>query len=99
MLVTVVVPIYNMAFYLDRCLSSVLKQTYKEIEVILIDDCSTDNSFEIIKNFERRDDRIRVFQNAENSLIGVSRNLGIREANGEFIWFVDADDWIELECP
>jgi len=98
MLITIVIPVYNAEPYLEKCLSSVLGQIYKNIEVILIDDCSTDNSFAIVRDFEKHDNRIRVFQNEKNSLVGFSRNLGIREAKGEYIWFVDADDWIELDA-
>ena len=98
MLISIIIPVYNAEPYLEKCLTSVLGQTHSEIEVILIDDCSTDNSVEIINAYANSDSRVRVFQNEKNSLIGVSRNLGIREAKGEYIWFVDADDWLDLDA-
>ncbi|WP_299534246.1 glycosyltransferase family 2 protein [Ulvibacterium sp.] len=94
MLISFVIPVYNAAEYLGLCLTSILKQSYKNLEVIVIDDCSTDNSYQIIEKFQKSDDRVRVFRNAQNSLVGASRNLGIRKAAGNYIWFVDADDWL-----
>lgn len=95
MLISIVIPVYNAAEYLNRCLTSILEQSYTDLELILIDDCSTDSSYQIIKNFRKKDSRIKVFRNTENSLVGVSRNIGIIKASGDFIWFVDADDWLD----
>lgn len=94
MLISLVIPVYNTSKYLEKCLTSILGQSYKNIEVILVDDCSTDNSYEILKRFQDNDNRIQVFKNVKNSLVGVSRNLGIKKASGDYIWFVDSDDWL-----
>lgn len=89
--VSIVVPIYNVANYLTKCIDSLLSQTLKEIEIILINDGSTDNSKKIIKSY--KDSRI-VFIDKQNSGIGSTRNLGIERAKGEYISFIDSDDYV-----
>lgn len=91
--VTAVIPIYNKGRYLDRCLESIVGQSLKDIEIILINDGSTDNSLEVCKEWEKRDSRIRVFDK-ENGGAGETRNKGIDESRGRYISFVDADDYI-----
>lgn len=93
--VSVIIPVYNAARYLPQCLDSLLAQTLKEIEIILIDDCSDDDSGTICKQYARRDSRFRVIHNSRNMRQGPSRNTGIEMARGEYIGFVDADDWID----
>lgn len=92
--VSVIVPVYNCEKYLKKCLVSILNQTLRNIEVICVDDGSTDNSYEILKEFYLKDNRIKVLR-TENNGQGFARNLALNECRGEFIAFVDADDWIE----
>lgn len=93
-LISVIIPVYNVEEYLDRCLESVANQTYKNIEIILIDDGSTDNSGKMCDQWAEKDRRIRVIHQ-KNGGLSNARNKGIEEAKGEFISFVDSDDWIE----
>lgn len=90
--ITVIIPVYNNEFFLPKCLDSVLSQTLKKIEVICIDDGSTDNSFEILKNYEKKDERIRVY-NVSHGGPSKARNIGIRKAKGKYVAFMDSDDW------
>lgn len=84
-----------MEMYLKRCLDSLINQTIKEIEIICINDGSTDGSVEILENYKTKDNRIKVI-NTTNSGPAAARNLGIEIARGEYIGFVDADDWVDL---
>lgn len=95
-LVTVVLPIYNVKKYLNRCISSVLNQTYRNIEIILVDDGSTDGCAEICDEWAAKDSRIRVIHK-ENQGLGMARNTGIDNSTGEFICFFDSDDYIAPE--
>lgn len=96
-MVSIIIPIYNAEKYLDYCLESVNKQTYTDLQIILIDDGSTDASFEIMKSWQNKDNRILIYQQ-ENAGQGEARNNGLKHASGEFVMFVDADDWIEQNC-
>lgn len=93
-LISVIVPVYNGEKYLRRCIESIINQSYKLIEIILINDGSTDNSGEICNAYALSDNRIRVIH-TENNGPATARNLGIERAKGSFIFFVDADDFIE----
>lgn len=93
-LVSIIVPIYNSEKHISKCIKSILSQTYKNFELILINDGSTDNSKKIIEQFKKKDDRIKVI-NKENSGVADTRNLGIKNANGFYIMFIDNDDYIE----
>ena len=93
-LISIIVPVYNVSEYLPRCLDSLINQTYKNIEIILVNDGSTDNSLEICKKYAEKDLRIKVIDK-ENGGISSARNTGIAEASGEWIGFVDSDDYIE----
>lgn len=93
--VSVIIPVYNTAQYLPQCLDSICNQTLKNIEIICVNDGSTDNSEEILKEYAAKDSRIIVV-NKENSGAADSRNLGIDVAKGEYIGFVDSDDWVDL---
>lgn len=95
MLISIIVPVYNTASYLEKCLNSIIRQTYKNLEIIIVNDGSTDNSLEICKEFEKRDTRIKVL-NKSNGGLSSARNLGLKYANGNFIGFVDSDDWVSL---
>lgn len=94
-LVTVIVPVYNVEKYLMRCLDSVVNQTYRNLEIILVNDGSTDGSGEICRQYERRDSRIRLFAQ-ENGGLSAARNTGLDHMRGEYIVFVDSDDYISL---
>lgn len=92
--VSVIIPIYNAAQYLHKCLKSVISQTYKNLDIILIDDGSLDDSYDIAKEYQEKDSRIRLFTQTNIGLIA-TRKRGIELAEGEIIGFVDSDDWIE----
>lgn len=91
-MLTVVIPVYNVEAYLNKCIQSVLNQSYNDMEILLINDGSTDGSGKICRQYEAADTRIRYFEK-ENEGSGAARNLGIRLAKGEYITFLDADDW------
>lgn len=95
-LVSVIVPVYNVEKYLRRCLDSVINQTYKKLEIILVDDGSTDGSNEIAQEYSRKDERVRVIKQ-RNLGVAAARNAGIKEATGEYLTQVDADDWVDKE--
>ncbi len=95
--VSVIIPVYNVEQYLSKCLDSVINQTFKNIEIICINDGSTDNSLKILNEYAMADKRIIVI-NQENSGVYAARNKGLQIANGKYISFVDSDDWIEPEC-
>lgn len=93
--VSVIIPIFNVEKYLKKSLDSVVNQTLKEIEIIAIDDGSTDNSLNILKEYQNTDDRIIIFEQ-ENKGPGEARNLALNHVKGEYVFFLDSDDWIEL---
>lgn len=93
MKVSFIVPVYNSEKYLKRCLGSILASTYKDIEIIVVDDGSTDSSPDIIKRFAEKDSRIRSYRK-ENEGPSEARNFGLEKVTGEYVWFVDSDDWI-----
>ena len=95
--VSVIVPVYNVEDYLIECLTSIINQTLKEIEIICIDDCGTDNSINILKKYAKKDDRIRIISHKENKGLGPARNTGIKESKGEYISFIDSDDYISRD--
>ena len=94
--VSIIVPVYNVEKYLRKCLDSLINQTLKDIEIICINDGSTDKSLEILEEYKNRDSRI-ILLNQENSGQSIARNNGIKKATGEYIGFVDPDDWIDLD--
>ena len=91
--VSVIIPVYNTEKYLKKCLDSVCNQTLSDIEIICIDDCSTDNSLNILKEYTLKDNRIKLIEFKENKGAAVARNTGIDEAKGEYIGFIDSDDY------
>lgn len=96
-LISVIVPIYNTENYLESCIISIINQTYRNLEIILIDDCSIDNSLKICKFFAKKDSRIVVRKNKTNSGVSATRNNGLKIAKGNYILFVDSDDIIDTE--
>ena len=97
-LVSVIIPIHNTAKYLKKCLNSVIKQTYTNLEIILINDGSTDNSASIIDKFAKKDARIKVFTNQVAQGVSSARNIGLENASGEYINFIDGDDWVTKDA-
>lgn len=96
--ISVIIPVYNSEKYLIQCLDSICNQTYKNLEIICVDDCSTDSSPEILKEYSGKDDRIIVIKQPHNQGQSAARNLGIDKATGEWLTFVDSDDWVGIEC-
>jgi glycosyltransferase involved in cell wall biosynthesis len=90
---TIVIPIFNAGKYLNECLDSILTQTYENFELICVNDCSSDNSLEILTDYSKQDARIKIINNSTNLGPGANRNLGIKSAKGKYITFVDADDF------
>lgn len=85
---SIIIPAYNCENYISKCLESIFNQTYKNVEVIVVDDCSTDNTFEILKNYEN----IKLLSTTINSRQGVARNKGLDSCTGDYILFIDSDD-------
>ena len=94
MMISIIVPVYNSEKYIDRCLDSILNQTYKDLEIVLVNDGSNDQSLKILENYALRDTRIKVV-NQENKGVAAARNTGLDNATGDYILYVDSDDWIE----
>ena len=95
-MISVVVPVYRVEKYLHRCVDSILNQTYNDLEIILVDDGSPDNSPAICDEYAKKDSRVRVFHQ-KNAGAAAARNVGLRNAKGDFVAFVDADDWLEKD--
>ncbi len=95
--VSIIIPVYNVEKYLKECLNSVVNQTLKEIEIICVDDGSTDNSLSILEEYAKKDNRINLLKQ-ENSGAGAARNKGLDSARGEYIYFLDSDDFLELNA-
>ncbi len=90
--VTVVIPVYNSEKYLEKCLDSVLSQPLGSVEIICIDDCSSDGSLDVLMNFAKKESRISVYSNRENMGVSYNRNIGIQNASGRYVVFLDSDD-------
>lgn len=95
--ISVIIPVYNVEQYLCQCLDSVINQTLQDIEIICVDDSSTDNSYRILQEYAQKDKRMMVLQQ-ENAGAGIARNKGLAVATGEYIHFLDADDYMELDA-
>lgn len=93
-LVSIIIPAYNTAPYIHRAIGSSIRQTYKNIEILIVDDGSTDETLRVAEYFAGTDRRIRVLTQ-KNAGVSAARNYGINEAKGEYIWFLDSDDWLE----
>ena len=92
--VSIIVPVFNTGEYLYECLDSIINQSLSDIEIICVNDGSTDNSLEILEEYAKKDSRVRIFT-IENSGMSIARNFGIQHANGEYIGFVDSDDYVD----
>lgn len=93
-LISVIVPVYNVKPYLEQCVESVLRQTYTQTEILLVDDGSTDGCSQVCDDFAGKDKRVRVFH-TENKGLSAARNVGLEQAVGDYISFLDGDDWME----
>lgn len=96
-LISIIIPVYNAEKYLLKCLNSVINQTYNNLEIILVDDESTDNSSKIYNEIAKNDNRIKIFHQ-KNKGVSSARNKGLANCNGDYILFLDADDYLELNC-
>lgn len=93
--ISVIIPCYNVENYIEKCVDSILNQSYKKLEIILVDDCSTDNTYKIIKGYEKKYDNITVIKNEKNSGAGYSRNNALKIAKYDLISFIDSDDYLD----
>lgn len=96
--ISVIVPVYNVEQYLRQCLDSVINQTFKDLEIICVDDCSPDNSAEVLKEYAKKDSRIKIITLEQNGGLGNARNVGMKQASAEYVMFLDSDDWFELNA-
>ena len=94
--ISIVVPVYNVEQYLEKCVNSIINQTYKNLEIILVDDGATDSSGNMCDELAKSDNRIKVYHK-ENGGLSDARNYGVERATGEYIGFVDSDDYIDSE--
>lgn len=94
--ISVIIPVYNVEGYIDACIASLKGQTLKELEFIFVDDCGTDASMRLVEAFSFEDSRVRIIRNPRNLGAGPSRNAGIEAARGEYLSFVDPDDWLDF---
>ena len=94
-MISVIIPIYNVEKYLEKCIQSIINQTYRNLEIILVDDGSTDSSGEIADKYKKLDNRVKVIHKINGGLSD-ARNKGCEIATGEYISFIDSDDYIDL---
>ncbi|MEI0492145.1 glycosyltransferase family 2 protein [Brachyspira intermedia] len=95
--ISVIIPVYNVEKYIVKCLNSISNQTFTDIEIICIDDCSTDNSYNLIEEYQKKDNRIILIKNQINKGASYSRNIGIKKSTSDYITFIDSDDYVNLE--
>lgn len=93
-LISVIVPVYNVQEYLSECIESLINQKYSNLEILLINDCSTDDSLKICKEYEKKDSRITVINLKKNSGVSPARNVGLKKCKGDYVYFMDSDDYI-----
>ena len=96
-LVTIIVPVYNTEKYVEKCLESIVNQTYQKLEVILVDDGSTDKSKEICIRYKEKDDRIKLIEQKHGG-VGKARNTALENVKGKYVYFLDSDDYLENDC-
>ena len=95
--VSIIIPVYNTKKYLEQCVFSIVEQTYQNIEILLVDDGSTDGTSDLCDEIAKKDSRVRVIHKT-NGGAATARNLGIDEATGEYVMFVDSDDWLDTDA-
>ena len=96
--ISIIIPVYNVEKYLRECLDSCINQTLEDIEIICVDDASPDNSIKILEEYQQKDSRIKILRHEKNRNLGAARNTGLANATGEYIWFVDSDDYIDTKA-
>lgn len=96
MKISIVVTAYNIENYIEEALESCINQTYKDLEIIVVDDCSTDSTKEIIKKLQEKDERIKLIEHDVNQGAGLARRTGIQKTTGEYVLILDGDDWLDL---
>lgn len=96
MLISIIVPTFNVEKYIEKCINSLLNQDIKDYEIIVVDDCSTDQTVQVVKKVAKS--RVKIIEKEFNSGLSDTRNIGIKAANGKYVMFVDSDDWIENNC-
>ena len=92
--VSIILPVYNVEPYLRQCLDSIINQTFKDFELIVVNDCSPDNSLQIVKEYQQKDSRIVLLNLPKNKGISNARNEGMKIAKAKYIVFIDSDDWV-----
>src|SRR5687768_16263688 len=97
-LLSLIVPAYRVQGYLRECMDSIRDQSFTDIEVIAVDDASPDSCGEILAEYAARDSRVRVVSLERNVGLGEARNIGLDQATGDYVWFVDSDDWLAEGC-
>jgi len=95
--ISIIIPVYNAEKYLRKCLDSVINQTFADLEIICVNDCSQDGSLKILREYEAKDLRITVIDCKQNNRQAVARNIGMKAASGKYLAFVDNDDWLDLD--
>jgi glycosyltransferase involved in cell wall biosynthesis len=95
--VSIIVPVYNVEKYIKKCIGSILSQTFENFELILVDDCSKDNSLNICNELYQNDSRIKIIKNTNNIGVSLSRRIGLEASIGDYIQYIDSDDWIEKD--
>lgn len=94
---SIIIPFYNVEENIRKCLDSIENQTFKDFEVLCVDDCGTDSSVDIVREFVEKDNRFKLLRHEQNKGVSAARNTALKALQGEYIIFVDSDDWIELE--
>ena len=96
-LVSVIVPIYNVGTYIFQCINSLVKQTYTNLEIILVIDGSRDQSLEICESFRKNDSRVSIISKPNGGLVS-ARKTGLEASKGQYVFYLDGDDWLDIEC-
>lgn len=96
--ISVIIPVYNVEKYLSQCLESVIYQSFSNLEIILVDDCGNDNSLKIAQEYKNKDKRIILLHHKKNLELAAARNTGLKNATGDFIFFLDSDDYLDADA-
>lgn len=98
-LISIIIPVFNVSEYLDVCLTSLINQTYENMEILCVDDCSSDNSLNILEFYAQQDSRIKILKHEKNKGVGAARNTALKNISPEskYIFFMDSDDWLDLD--
>ena len=92
--VSVIVPVYNVSNYIEKCLDSLFNQTYDNLEIIIVDDCSTDNSYNIVKKLIKNKNNVKLYKNETNKGLSYTRNFALSKSEGDYISYIDSDDYV-----